>query len=87
MTSGIAREVVRSYRHAGGNDTGIEPTDLGPSLMTGLDWIAFNMERAIGLRAATAAETAQARKLAPQLLATMPDQVSAATRIGDTLRL
>jgi Phosphotransferase enzyme family len=36
----IGREVIRSYRQAGGDDTGIKPADLGPPLMTGLDWIA-----------------------------------------------
>jgi Ser/Thr protein kinase RdoA (MazF antagonist) len=83
----IGREVIRSYRQAGGDDTGIEPADLGPPLMTGLDWVAFNVERAIGLRPATAAETAQARELAPKLLQAIPGQVSVTMRIGDLLKL
>lgn len=83
----VAREVVRSYRLAGGDDTSFEPSDLGQCLMTGLDWIAFNVERAIGLRPATVAETALARKLAPELLAAIPHEVSVAIRVGDVLAL
>jgi hypothetical protein len=41
----LSREVVRSYRQAGGDDTPIEPSDLGQPLMIGLDWVAFNVER------------------------------------------
>jgi hypothetical protein len=83
----IAREVVRSYRRAGGDDTPFDPSDLGQSLMTGLDWVAFNVQRAIGLRPATAAETALAQKLAPQLLAAIHHEVSVAMRIRAVLAL
>jgi hypothetical protein len=83
----IAREVVRSYRRAGGDDTPFDPSDLGQSLMTGLDWVAFNVERAIGLRPAAAAETALAHKLAPQLLAAIHHEVSVAMRIRAVLAL
>jgi len=78
----IAREVVRSYRLAGGDDTTIGPPDLGQSMMIGLDWVAFNVERAIGLRPAAAAEASLARELVPGLLAAIPVQVAAATRIS-----
>lgn len=84
---GISREVVRSYRHAGGDDTRIEPSDLGQPLMIGLDWVAFNVERAIGLRPATMAETARADKLAPELLDAIPDQVSVTIRVSEILNL
>src|SRR5258707_501614 len=83
----IAREVVRAYRRAGGDDTPFDPSDLGQSLMTGLDWIAFNVERATGLRPATLAEMALAHELAPQLLAAIPNRVSVALRITDVLRM
>ncbi|MDR2987475.1 MAG: aminoglycoside phosphotransferase family protein, partial [Nocardiopsaceae bacterium] len=36
---GIARAVVDGYRAAGGADIAFEPHDLGPSLISGLDWI------------------------------------------------
>jgi hypothetical protein len=83
----IACEVVRSYRRAGGDDTPLDPSDLGQALMTGLDWVAFNVKRAIGLCRATAAETALAHKLAPQLLAAIHHEVGMAMRIRAVLAL
>ncbi len=83
--AGIARTVVRSYREAGGDVPGFEPPDIGQSLATGLDWIAFNVERAIGLRPATAAESALGDSLLPGLLTRLRDEVSAALSIGDIL--
>jgi Ser/Thr protein kinase RdoA (MazF antagonist) len=83
----IAREIVSSYRRAGGDDIPVDSSDVGQSLMSGLDWIAFNVERAIGLRPATAAERARAHKLAPRLLAAIPTEVSVAIRISDVLAL
>ena len=79
---GVAREVVRSYRLAGGDDTTIGPPDLGQSMMVGLDWVAFNVERAIGLRSAAAAETSLARTIVTGLLAAIPAQAAAAARIS-----
>jgi len=81
----IARAVVDAYRAAGGTDTAFEPPDVGPSLMVGLDWIAFNVERAIGLRPATPDEAQLARRLIPRLLAGLPDSVGAAMRLEDVL--
>jgi hypothetical protein len=78
----IAREVVRSYREGGGDDTTIEPPDLGQSMMIGLDWVAFNVERAIGLRPSGAQEASLARELVPGLLAAIPVQAVAAARIS-----
>jgi Ser/Thr protein kinase RdoA (MazF antagonist) len=79
----IAREVIRSYRLAGGDDTPIEPADLGQSMMIGLDWVAFNVERAIGLRPAATAEVSLARGIVPGLLAAIPVQAAAASRVRD----
>ena len=79
---GIAREVVRSYREEGGDDTTIEPPDLGQSMMIGLDWVAFNVERAIGLRPATGAAASLARDLVPGLLAGITTQAAAAAHIS-----
>jgi hypothetical protein len=79
---GIAREVVRSYRLAGGDDTPIGPSDLGQSMMIGLDWVAFNVERAIGQRPTPAAEASMARELVPGLLAAIPAQAAAAAQIS-----
>lgn len=84
---GIAREVVRSYRQAGGDDTEIQASDLGQPMMIGLDWIAFNAERAIGRRPATPAEVALSSKLVPGLLAAIPHHASTALRIPGILHL
>jgi len=81
----VSREILRCYRQAGGDDTPIEPPDLGQSLMTGLDWTAFNVERAIGLRPATEAETIIARTLTPGLLAAVPHQAGVTMRVGGIL--
>ncbi|HSD01928.1 MAG TPA: hypothetical protein VLB81_06150 [Gaiellales bacterium] len=78
--AGLAREAGRSA------DTAIEPPDLGQSLMTGLDWIAFNVECAIGQRSAPPARAALAESLVPGLLAAFPRRMAAALRVGATLR-
>jgi aminoglycoside phosphotransferase (APT) family kinase protein len=81
----VSRQVLRSYHQAGGDDTPIEPPDLGQTLLTGLDWAVFNIERAIGLRAATEPEAMLARTLTPALLAAIPHQVSVTMRISGIL--
>jgi aminoglycoside phosphotransferase (APT) family kinase protein len=81
----IANTVVDAYRAASGINIDFEPPDLGPSLMVSLDWIAFNVERAIGIRVTTAAETQLSHRLIPGLLADLPDSVGAAMRLGDVL--
>ncbi len=50
-------------------------------MMIGLDWVAFNVERAIGLRPAGAQEASLARELVPGLLAAIGVQAVAAARI------
>ncbi len=75
--------MIRSYRLAGGDDTPVEPADLGQSMMIGLDWVAFNVERAIGLRPAATAEVSLARGIVPGLLAAIPVQADAACRVRD----
>lgn len=83
--SRVAREVVRAYREAGGEDAAFEPSDLGPSLMSGVDWIAFNVERATGLRRADPAEVTLAGSLVPGLLAGLPDELDVAFGVTDRL--
>lgn len=77
----VAREVVQGYGEYGGDDTHIRPNDLGQTMMIGLDWIAFNVERAIGLRRAALAETALSHMLVPGLLAELPIKVQAALEV------
>jgi hypothetical protein len=81
----VSRRVVRAYAAAGGGNTEIEPCDLGESLMRGLDWIAFNVECAIGRRPASPDRAARAERLTPVLLAEFPGRTALALRIGGTL--
>jgi hypothetical protein len=69
------------------DDTEIQASDLGQPMMIGLDWIAFNAERAIGRRPAAPAEVALSSKLAPGLLAAIPHHASTALRIPGILHL
>jgi hypothetical protein len=84
---GVAREVVRSYRGAGGDDTAIQACDLGQPMMTGLDWVAFQVERAVGRRPAAPAEVERAHELVPGLLAVIPRHAAVALRSGSILRM
>jgi aminoglycoside phosphotransferase (APT) family kinase protein len=83
----IAREVIASYRASGGDDRDFEPDDLGQPLATGLDWVAMNIDRVLGLRPASAAEIAQAGQLLPGLLTALPRDVETAQRITELLRI
>jgi aminoglycoside phosphotransferase (APT) family kinase protein len=83
----VAREVVRAYRVRGGDDTHIAPADLGQPMMSGVDWVAMNADRALGQWPASAAEAAKARELLPGLLAALPAEVSLALRITKLLRI
>ena len=84
---GIAREVVRAYRAAGGEDAEITALDLAVPMMVGLDWIAFNVDRALGRRPATSDEVATAHRLLPDLLAGIPAELECALRVTEMLRL
>jgi hypothetical protein len=84
---GIAREVIRSYRAGGGDDTTIEPPDLGQSMMIGLDWVAFNVERACGQQtrrrpAWLASADQPGSRPGPGFPAAIPVQAVAAARIS-----
>lgn len=74
----IVHEVVREYRSAGGVDTRIREQDLGQPLMVDVDWIAFNVERSVGVRPAAPEEAARAGRLVPRLLTKLPHQVDIA---------
>jgi hypothetical protein len=49
--------------------------------MIGLDWIAFNVERAIGVRQASPAEAARGSQLVLELLAELPVHVQRALQV------
>ena len=77
----VARAAVDGYRDAGGSATAAHPSDLGPRFMVGLDWIAFNVERAVGLHGATMQEAAATNRLVPGLLERLPRQLDAGLRV------
>src|ERR1022692_243248 len=81
----IGREVLRAYRAAGGLVTGIRPGDLGQSMMSSLDWIAFNVRREDGGRPAGPAEVALGSRLVPELLARLPRELEIARRADEFL--
>jgi hypothetical protein len=83
----VAREVVRAYHAGGGDDTDIAPGGLGQPMMSSVDWIAMNADRALGQWPASAAEVIQAGELLPGLLTALPAQVAAAMRIAELLRI
>lgn len=65
----VARRVVRAYEATVGSPVDIDVADLAPSLMIGLDWVVFNIERWIGARRCTPTEREQSGRLVPDLLA------------------
>lgn len=81
----IGREVLRAYRAAGGMITGIRPCDLGQSMMSSLDWIAFNVGKATGTRPAAPAEAALGSQLVPELLARLRRELEIACRADEFL--
>lgn len=81
----VGREVVSSYRMRHALDGRFEPTDLGPSLLSSVDWLALNVERALGLRGVEPAVAALGFRLVPGLLAGLPCQLAVAQRVTDFL--
>jgi len=81
----VAKEVVTTYCRARRTAVTFEPADLGQSMMTGLDWIGFNVERAIGLRDADPEEAETAQRIVPSLLDHLPRRVDLALRVRDAL--
>jgi hypothetical protein len=55
-------------------------------MMRGLDWIAFNVERALGLRTASPEEATLSADLVPRLLAEVPRHLAVALQAGHVLR-
>lgn len=84
---GVARQVVRAYRASGGDDADVTALDLGVPLMVGLDWVAFNVDRALGRRPASPVQVATAHRLLPDLLGAIPRALETALRITEILRV
>jgi aminoglycoside phosphotransferase (APT) family kinase protein len=81
----VAKEVVTAYCEARGEEVVIGPEDLGQRMMTGVDWIAFNVERAIGIRDVDPADADTARRIVPTLLEHLPEKVNLALEVRDAL--
>jgi aminoglycoside phosphotransferase (APT) family kinase protein len=81
----IARTVVSAYEAAAGRQVTVAPADLGPAMMRSLDWIRFNVERAIGTRPAGDGERARSSGLVPGLVQQLPQHVYVAQRVPQLL--
>ena len=83
---GIARTVLAAYSGAGGTVPRFRPEDLGFSLTRSLDWLVFNVERAIGLRVAPPDAARLASDLIPDLVQGLIRCLEVADGISDLLR-
>ena len=72
----ITRDVVRASRLAGGDDTPIEPPDLGQSMMIGLDWWPSTWSGPSACGPPPRRRPAWPRELTPRLLAAIPAQAA-----------
>ncbi|MBA3252218.1 MAG: aminoglycoside phosphotransferase family protein [Geodermatophilaceae bacterium] len=81
----VARMVVRSYEEQRGWPGDFEPSDLGPTLLSSVDWLTFNVERALGRRGREPTVIALGRDLVPGLLAALPRQLGVALRVEEFL--
>ncbi len=81
----VALEVLGAYAEAGGSVRPPRPQDVGPSLMVRLDWIAFCVDRASGVRPADRDEAARAASLVPGLLGELERQVEVAESLDTWL--
>ena len=81
----IARAVIASYEEASGRQVAVRSADLGPSMLSSLDWIRFNIERALGVRTASPHERASSDGLVAGLLQQLPHQAYVAQQAGALL--
>jgi Ser/Thr protein kinase RdoA (MazF antagonist) len=81
----IARTVFASYEAASGRRVEVVPADLGPSMLRSLDWIRFNVERAIGARTVSPTQRIASDGRIPDLLRQLPQQTYMAQQISELL--
>lgn len=81
----VARLVVSSYRAAEGHAFELAPSDLGQSMMIGLDWIVLNVQRALRARVENDDEAILGHRLVPALLERLPAQVDLAMHLDEFL--
>lgn len=83
---GVSRAVLDAYAGAGGRVPRFRPEDLGFSLTRSLEWLVFNIERAIGLRTAPSDTVRLADSLVPGLVEGLVRGVEMAEAVGGLLR-
>jgi aminoglycoside phosphotransferase (APT) family kinase protein len=81
----VARAVIASYEASTGRQITVRAADLGPSMLSSLDWIRFNVERALGMRSASADERTNSDGLVAGLLQQLPHQAYVAQQAPDLL--
>ena len=84
---GVSRAVLAAYAGMGGRVPRFRPEDLGFSLTKSLDWLVFNVERAIGLRPASPEAARMGADLVPGLVDGLLRGVEVAETVGTRLRL
>ncbi|MFD3446926.1 phosphotransferase [Microbacteriaceae bacterium 4G12] len=82
----VARTTISAYRGAGGADAAAHPEDLALDLLIGVDWLAFCLQRATGLRDASPQRRAEGRRQAEADLADLPRRVEIALSVDAWLR-
>jgi aminoglycoside phosphotransferase (APT) family kinase protein len=83
---GISRTVLAASSSAGGRLPRFGPEDLGFSLTKSLDWLVFNVERAIGLRPSRPEGAGMASDLIPGLVQGLIRSLEVAVDLGELLR-
>jgi aminoglycoside phosphotransferase (APT) family kinase protein len=81
----VARAVIASYEAATGRQVSVNAADLGPSMLSSLDWIRFNVERALGVRSASPHEQTSSDGLVAGLLQQLPHQAYVAQQAPELL--
>lgn len=81
----VARQVVCAYAEQRELRGDFEPSDLGPALLSSVDWLALNVERALGRRDGDPSVIALGHELVPELLAVLPRQLAVALKVDQYL--
>lgn len=81
----VARAVIASYEAATGRPVTVTAADLGPTMLSSLDWIRFNVERALAIRIASPHEQESSDGLVAGLLQQLPHQAYVALRAPELL--
>ncbi len=81
----LARQVVSAYAEQRELRGDFAPSDLGPALLSSVDWLALNVGRALGRRGGDPSVIARGHELVPGLLAALPRQLTVALKVDQYL--